>query len=230
MLDTLSEKFYTPKKLYMEIKVCSCIGKDVIENGSPLIIGVSINNSYFKEGNLEKLLLWATKLTQSVFIMIPDEPAVYTLLALGYAKPKAEREARLKANSLQNKIMQIANRLELVGIRIIRWKDVVGTVAYLESLVEIKHAYDTDQCFRQAVRDTTQEVLSKNLSHVPNETEIDLGTIFLLQELAFICRSDVILKSTKIAYVYHKTMEVMKDIMVGRYLFKSSSVGYITVE
>jgi tRNA-dependent cyclodipeptide synthase len=79
------------------------------------------------------------------------------------------------------------------------------------------------------IRSTTCDVISNSLSRKATESEIDTGAIFLLQELAFITRSALILGEEKIAYVYHKTMKILKEIIEGQHNFKSSSVGFITV-
>ena len=214
----------------MNIKEYSLVGTEVLTERKSIIIGISINNSYFKEPNLEKLISWACGTFESVYIMIPDQPTVHTLLALGRTKEKAEKEARLKANNLENKCLTIIERFKYTNIKIVRWGMVVENIAYVESLIDIKHAYDLDAYFKQAIRKATREVLVKNLSRVPTENEVDVGINFLLQELAFICRSPEILNKVKTAYVYHKTMLVMKDILEDKYAFKPSCVGFITAE
>lgn len=215
----------------LEITDISPIGQQALNERHALIVGISINNSYFKEPALERLLIWATSLVESVYIMIPDEPSVFTLMALGYSKKKAEKEARLKSNNLENKCLAIANRLGLKNITIIRWATLTGSREYLAALAEIKYAYDNQPHLKRALRLTTSKVIAHALSRTPTNDEIDLGVMFLLQELAFICRSNFILKHEKIAYVYHKTMRVMKDVIEGHYyLFRPSNVGFITAE
>jgi len=214
----------------MEIKESSPAGMHALENEGAIIIGTSIRNSYFKEKNLEQLLLWANEKLRPVYFMIPDLPAVNTLMACGETKENAEREARLKANSLENKCKAIIARLGFTNITILRWRDLVGNLQYLEAIVEIKNAYAADSLFQGELRKTTVEVISQNGSHDPTDAEIDMGVVFLLEELAFISRSTLILEQEGTVYVYHKTMQVLKDTLEGRYAFQpDSGVGFLTV-
>ena len=213
----------------MQITESSQVGQEVAAGGGALIIGVSINNSYFTEENIEKLLVWATAQSKSVYVMIPDDPAVFTLLALGRTQNEAEKVARLKSNALENKARKIIKRHYLEGIQIVRWDILKGKLKYLEAIAAVCHSYKDDMQMQKALRDTTASVLSGNLGRDATESEIDLGVQFLLHELAFICHSDLILKESKTAYVYHSTMQVMKDIMAGKYSFvPRKNVGFIT--
>ena len=217
----------------MEITETSFIDESPLEDRQlSLIIGISLNNSYFKYDNLKRLISWASCLERKVYIMIPDEPAVYTLLAFGYEEKEAIRIARLKSNALENKCLSIIKELNQEDfVRIIRWKDITDNQHYLQALSEIKEAYDTDTCFKDAIRRTTASVILSNLSEQPNEAQVEIGTTFLFQELAFISYSALILREKKIGYVYHRTMQVFKEIIECHYAFRSNqSVGFITAE
>lgn len=208
----------------MEIREYSPIGNEVAQGGQTLVVGISINNSYFKQENLEKLIHWASATAQSVYIMIPDEPAVYTLMALGKTEEDSVRAARLKSNVLENKCVKVAQVLNVNTVKVIRWKDIIPNEKYQNALVEIKQAYNVDTAFREAVRSTTGAVLQDGGS-------IEIGIEFLFQELAFISQANQILGVGKTAYVYHKTMDILRDIIAGEYCFKADPcVGFITAE
>ncbi len=214
----------------MEIKEYSQVGMDAVSERQTIIIGMSVNNSYFNESNIEKLLLWAREKTDSVFVMIPDKPAVDTFLSLGYSNEESERKARLKSNNLENKCRVIIKRHDIQGITIIRWNDVVGSLRYVESIRDIKYSYDDDMEFKEKLRLTTKGVLSYAGKTEITDNVIDYGVLFLLQELAFIARSTLILKKEKVAYVYHQTMEVLKNIFENKYQFAADpNVGFVTV-
>ncbi|MEI6022361.1 MAG: tRNA-dependent cyclodipeptide synthase [bacterium] len=213
----------------MQVKECSPVGIDVIQNKGAIIIGVSINNSYFKESNLTKIISWSATRASNVYIMIPDTPSVSTLIALGYEQNKAETLARLKSNSLENKCLFIIKELNLDNIKIIRWRDLIGRIEYVQAIGHIKYFYDNDLSFKDALRKTTSDVLKHNMSDVPSESQIDIGVVFLLQELAFICHADSILKEEKLGYLYHNTMDVLKGIIENRFSFKTK-IGFITAE
>ena len=214
----------------MEIHEYSPVGNEVAQGSQTLIIGVSINNSYFKAENLEKLIAWAAALAKSVYIMIPDEPAVFTLMALGKTQQDAERVARLKSNALENKCNDIIRRLDAQMVKVIRWRDIVPSTDYQQALVGIRQAYDSDMAFMDAILFATSNVLKNGGTVEPDLDAVTIGIEFLFQELAFITRANLVLGERKTAYVYHKTMEVLKDIIDGQYSFKADpSVGFLTV-
>lgn len=215
----------------MKIIEASAIGHQVMENKQPLILGISINNSYFKEENLERLIAWASNGGRKVYVMIPDQPAIHTMVALGKGRADAERISRLKSNNLENKCLAIGARLGVTAIKIIRWKDLSENAEYGSSLEEIINAYKTDAPFTQAVRETTEGVLANGGYVSPSPDQVAEGVQFLLKELAFITYADLILKEPAVAYVYHRTMPSMREIMEGRYNFRSSpNVGFVTAE
>lgn len=215
----------------MEIKKSSPVGSEVAEGGHAIVVGISINNSYFKTENLEKLIVWASTHAKSVYLMIPDEPAVYTLIALGKKQEEARRIARRKSNALENKCRSIVNRLDLHSVKIIRWADIDPAEQYKNNLHAIYRAYCTDAAFGEIILATTLAVLRNGGIEKPELSAGVTGIQFLLQELAFITQANHILGEEKVAYVYHHTMDVLKNIIEGQYSFKADlGVGFITVE
>ena len=100
----------------MEIIETSSVGKSVIENHGRILIGLSIKNSYFKDGNLKKILEWVSKYFVHGYVMIPDEPAIYTLMSIGYEENRARTKAVLEANRLENKCYRIIEDSKLNNI------------------------------------------------------------------------------------------------------------------
>ena len=213
----------------MEIKEFS-VGVQMQKTPS-IVLGVSINNSLFTNNEyLIKILMWASLFSKNIYIMIPDEPAMHTLRAIGYEEKKAESKARLKSNNIQNRFNEIFKTHQVVNVTIIRWRDIVGNLNYQNSLIQIKKSYENDVCFKKALRMTTSEVLLQSLSREPKESEIDIGVGFLFEELAFICNATHILNKEQVVYVYHKTMVVMKSIFDEKYSFRAASgTGFLTV-
>ncbi len=209
----------------MKLKIKeSSISEDVIHSKDiSLIIGISINNSYFKEGNIKKLLMWASLYSSSIYIMIPDEPMVHTLIACGNSKEKSERISRLKANSLENKCSRLIKELSLRCVTIIRWDYLINNKEYLNTFSQINKAYEQDISFNNAIRKATIEVLKNNSILEITIENINIGVEFFLKELAFITYSNLILKVKDTAYVYHKTTEILRDIIYKNYYFHSNS-------
>jgi cyclo(L-tyrosyl-L-tyrosyl) synthase len=213
----------------MEIIESSCIGDKIISERQAIILGISINNSYFKPAKLAELMLWATKKSSKIYIMIPDKPMVHTLVATGKSLQEAERIARLKANNLANKWELIKKEHGLADVNIVRWGYVEQSKDYWNTLADITRAYHADHEFRDALAKTTTEVLMNN-NQEEGVLNLEEGVQFILQELAFITAANRILGQEKTGYVYHKTMKVMKEIFEGKYSFKPDpGTGFLTV-
>jgi len=215
----------------MDIKEISQVGKQVLQNKKALILGISINNSYFKEENLTKLLLWATENASSVYVMIPDEPAVHTLMALGKSESEAVKIARSKSNNLENKCLAIVQNHKLPPVTIVRWVMIANNEHYLRALEIIRQAYVDFDFFAKEVHATTLNVLKHAGFENPTDEQMRNGLEFLFKELAFITHSDLVLGQEKTAYVYHSTMKVLNNLIEGQYtFFKTEGVGFITAE
>ncbi len=208
------------------VNICPT-GKRVLQNKGAVIIGISLDNSYFNTQNIENLLSWAYHTTGTFYVMIPDEPAIYTMMAKGFTKEKACTKARLKGNCLENKCRKIGAKLS-IPITIMRWNSFSETVSYKMSLHMINTLYETDTLFQQMVRKTTKEVLINDAEKVL-EKNIDTGVHFVLQELAFISNARQILEESHIAYVYHKTMPVLQYVLDKHTLLQHGEVGCITL-
>lgn len=132
----------------MKINEISTVGESVIRDKGSILIGLSIKNSYFKDENLKKVLEWSSDHSNDSYIMIPDKPAVYTLMSLGYEEGRAKTKARLEANRLRNKCERIIDESKLSNISIITWDDIEGNRDYANSLAKIEHSYETDPALK----------------------------------------------------------------------------------
>ncbi len=217
----------------MKVIESSSIGDEVLKHTrQSIVLGLSINNSYFKDENISRLLSWAQFYALSIFVMIPDEPMISTFVALGYDQEKAKRTARLKGNTLENRVCRILNRLNLDSVKIIRWKQISSDNNYLKVLAVLEEKYLTEDLFKCDIQNSTKSVLRSNGLENTTGEAVEIGTKFLLKELAFITYADVILSNSqnKVAYVYHKTTEILKAIIDCKYSFSASpNVGFITV-
>lgn len=216
----------------MRITDISPIGEQIITDKGAVIIGISLENSYFTRENLERILCWARQNAGRIYIMIPDEPAIYTMMGKGYSKEKATTKARLKANALENKCREIAVGLDIL-ITIVRWNTVTQKTSYGVNLHHIKEVYKWDKRFRNEMRNTTIEVLSLGGKIPTTREQIDIGVNFLMQELAFLVDAAHILSESSVAYVYHKTMPLLKACLEDEYKItnmRGLPVGYITLE
>ena len=67
-------------------------------------------------------------------------------------------------------------------------------------------------------------------STLSKDASICLGKEFLLQELAFIINTPNTLGLSNIGYVYYKTMDILKEIIEGKYPnLKKEGIGYLII-
>ncbi|HVS34346.1 MAG TPA: tRNA-dependent cyclodipeptide synthase, partial [Gemmataceae bacterium] len=90
------------------------------------LFGISRGNRYFSREVLEALITTGLEQRKRVVLMLPDVPAVSTLMALGYCLTDAERRSRLDFNSMQHRIGRVLEALtpsQRQLVRVLRWKD-----------------------------------------------------------------------------------------------------------
>jgi tRNA-dependent cyclodipeptide synthase len=216
----------------MKFKVVSTNCSKVLDGRSQvLIVGVSINNSHFSEKNLERLLRWSSMKGSRIRVMIPDQPMIDTFMALGYSEKVATRTARLKGNALENKCHMIIGRHRLDNVHIVRWSQLVDNSVYKEALVKVSTLYQNDLGFKRDIFEATASVLKANGVLEPENEKIEIGTNFLLKELAFITHACFIFHEQKFCYVYHKSMPILNNLIEGIYKIDvSEDIGSIVVE
>ncbi len=194
-----------------------------------IIIGISLKNSFFSEVNIGRLIEWASTKADNIFIMIPDKPAIHTLMSFGISQEDAIRKARLEANSLENRCKRIIEALEVKNIKIIRWEEIEGISSYNNELLKLKKLFSENVLFKNSIENTTREVVIKNTTQLDENEAIQIGINFVFEELAFIVSSPKIFNLKQIGYLYHSTMIPLKEIIDGEYKeIESTDIGYIT--
>lgn len=217
----------------MRIIEVSDAGREVLSNKGAVLIGLSIRNSYFRdEENLRQIYQWAADSFSKVFVMIPDLPAIYTLMSYGNPENKARQKAQLAANALENKLQAI-----VVGIKsdteffLVRWAPLEDNQDYLSSYKKLENLYHTNASFQADIRSVTKSVIEGHGTSLDINQAIEIGVQFLLKELALISNSASILGVPECAYMYHRLLPVHKDMLEGKYgLTFPQNSGYLVAE
>ncbi len=188
-----------------------------VESGAPTyVIGISLDNSYFSQENIEKILSWCDEPEWAVsnVIMIPDEPFVHTLVASGIPEQEAIKKARLKANALENKCKKVQTKNQL---EIYRWSRVKKEISYIVSLDMINSLFLNNESFKKNCCTLTRDVLINRGVDEPSDAQIHRGVRFILEELAFIYGSKNIAGAGSTCYVYHKKFDILYYLLSGQY-------------
>lgn len=174
------------------------------------IIGMSPGNSYFSRETIEWLVAHVQWKFDIVRVMIPDYPAKYTYQALWARNP--ESKARLKGNAIRNNV----NRILWIEENIcIDWKNDINThPAYKKALKEILNLSKANEEFRNALEQTTKEVLASKTDL--NKEKIRIWIKFLICELAFLISAREIL-GQEVTYIYHRSWTIFTDLISWRF-------------
>lgn len=217
----------------MNIKELSGSAKIALENRAAAIVGLSIRNGYFRNAdNLAALMKFSVGNFSKVYLMLPDVPAVSTLMSFGYSEKEAKQKANLACNNLQNKCVRILEDLvPTERYQVIRWANIQESVHYKTNLEQLTKLFSIDLNFQRAIKSATMQVLVNNGTELPLEVALDYGVQFILQELAFITNAPLILNERNTAYIYHLEMPVLRDLLEMRYdIVISSTAGYMITE
>ncbi|MDQ5901514.1 MAG: hypothetical protein QG580_229 [Patescibacteria group bacterium] len=190
-----------------------------------LITGMSPGNGYFKQEVIDKLLVYCSEKYSKVEICIPDIPAIYTYLALGYSENKAREKAiRLQGNNYRNRINNVftTRNLNPDNIKIWNWaKDgVEENPIYRECFDAIKNLYDNNIDFKKDINMATEEVLVNNQFKKKelSKDDIVMGAHYIISEFAFILYISKTIKDyNHFIFGYHRPWPVWEKFIAGGY-------------
>ena len=177
------------------------------------IIWMSPWNSYFKDIEVAYLLKETIKKYNKAVILVADEPAISTYLAMGYNFSKARSKAILKWNNLKNRTKRVILELwiEEENIIIVDWEeDIKNNENYLIEFENINNLYQNNIDFKRSVNSTSENVLLKSWKEFSKE-DVEKSTYYLLSEIAFLEFSVNYFNESRISYVYHKNWRVFED-------------------
>lgn len=210
----------------MNTQEISPVGQDVLTHTGAVVVGLSLENSYFNYENIKSICAWAQERKLAIYVMIPDEPAIHTYMACELSREKATQKARLKANNLENKCLRVSKELG-IQVAVIRWKSVRTRDKYRKTLSHLQDLLAINEKFKLDAQKTTRMVLEgKNIK--VSEASLELGIQFLLEELAFISNAHHF-TGDKSMYLYHKPTPVLKNLLAGKYGEENLEVGYIVL-
>ncbi len=217
----------------MRVNDISSIGKLVLQEKQAVIIGLSIRNNYFRGNTIEQITDWAKDQFRILIFMLPDEPAIDTLSALGYSPEKARQKAMLACNNLENKCLRIIEKFNIDDkVQIVRWAKLKHNGTYQHSYFKLSQLYDEDELFRLDIRRATRQLIERHKTKLPIDQAIDMGSQFLIKELSFIIAASEILNlNCASAYLYHRQFDVHSNLLAGRYKIQVPvDSGYIIGE
>lgn len=184
------------------------------------VIGMSPENSYFKDYEVRFLLEECINRFGNCAVMVADVPAIATYVALGYDQKKARNKAIPKGNNLKNRTRRLAEELgyDEKQVRIVDWAEEVETDSkYLEHYDSVVQKYKELPPFADRVRTTCREVLENSQRYLDLDEATEAATHYLLSELAFLEFAPAFFSTQRVCYVYHRNWQVYEDYISGRF-------------
>lgn len=189
----------------------------VIEKVEHACIGVSPFNSYFSENTLFILASWAKFNFKSFSIFIPDEPAVYTMMALGYSERESIKKVKKQNRYLRNKV---ARALMLTGISmneidnyILNWKELTSRSIFNEIHNEINEAFEWDSDFRKACIEASRWVLENKMDPTQiTEAQLEIAVKYFLAECPLFVNTAAIVGAESSVFCYHQSPPFLVDL------------------
>ncbi|MGD1711923.1 tRNA-dependent cyclodipeptide synthase [Dapis sp. BLCC M172] len=202
------------------------------EQGEYAVLGISPFNSFFSEKNIGTLSNWAMNNFKSFNLFIPDEPYVYTLMALGYDEVKAIKKAKRQANYLINKCLRALTGLDLSRNEaeklIIDSQYLNKNTNYLSALKFYEDKYANDIEFRRNCLETSRQLVESQ-TDISNY-RLEVAVKYLLAELPLFFNSASILGEKEAVFCYRNCSLFIQTVFERKDGIVLNNQGYIVVD
>lgn len=195
--------------------------KSVYQGRHHAVIGISPFNSYFSEEQIAYIFRWASNQFDSVQLYVPDEPTVYTLLALGYEEKKAVKKARRQCNYLKNKIHRALSQFDIdeseLASSLVCHSDLIKNEVFKEKYNWCCERFEVDPVFREGCLSSSRWVLSNQLQKAqqPTVEMLQIAVKYFLAELPLFLWSPEILDKPSAVFCYHQCPSFLKELFNG---------------
>ncbi|MEM1168125.1 MAG: tRNA-dependent cyclodipeptide synthase [Cyanobacteria bacterium P01_H01_bin.35] len=202
------------------------------ERGEHAVLGISPFNSFFSEKNIAILSKWAMNNFKSFNLFIPDEPYVYTLIALGYDEVKATKKAKRQANYLINKCLRALTGLDLsrneVEELIIDFRYLNKNTNYLSALQFYEDKYANDSEFRRNCLETSKQVVETQTDI--SDYQLEIAVKYLLAELPLFFNSASVLGKKEAVFCYRNCSLFIQTLFEINDSIVLNNQGYIVID
>ena len=172
------------------------------------LLGISPFNSYYSEENIRNLFYWTSSNFSSFNIFIPDTLPIYTFLALGYEKQKAEKKTRRQVSYLTNKVYKalahIGISLEEAQRRIINVSSMEVNDNYLKLRQYCYDLYESNIEFQNECNQCRDFILAGYNININEPEKYKIAIRYLLDEMPFFIDSPAILGIQNSMFIYHE--------------------------
>lgn len=200
------------------------------------VFGVSPFNGHFTEPRLRNLFRWGCQRFDRIHVFVPDEPAAFTLEALGYAPARARHKARRQANYLHNKIHRA---LEAVGspigngrFELLNWERLQQNLRYRDALERCRRMFADEPEFREACLDSARWALHGRAGREDvSEPALHRAVEYFLVEVPLFANSPEILDEPASVFCYHQSIPFLDNLYRERLAWiPDRNQGFVVLE
>ena len=217
-----------------------CRGCGLIWGGAPVIVGMSLENSYFSRERITRLFRFLAALESDVFALIMDQPAEHNYRALGFGPEETVRKIKSRSADLRRAVRQ-AMRADELGpgagkFHELPWEGVRGDEDFQRQLRTLREIYSSDSRFREDVERPVREYLKSGLrrlgrADLPGPKMVEGASAYALEELALVLASPRIMACPASVYLYHRGWPPFERLMTGGYgQPPAAGVGFLELE
>ncbi|SFD40868.1 tRNA-dependent cyclodipeptide synthase [Streptomyces aidingensis] len=193
--------------------------RDVLVRGDHVLIGVSPGNGYFTETRLTELLCWAAGAFRRIDVMIPDCAEAETWIALGHTPEQARHKARAKARRVRNRVTRAwaAAAVPAAGFGLHLLSEFTALPRYRALVRETERALTRDGGLHEGYRRAVHAALRAHLAGAdPTPEQTRRAMRYLTAETPFLLDSPGLLDAASSVLVYHRRMEFLEPVFLGR--------------
>jgi cyclo(L-tyrosyl-L-tyrosyl) synthase len=200
----------------------------VYERREHICLGISPYNSLFSEEYISSLISWAQKNFEDFHLFLPDEPTIYTLMALGYDEAKARKKLKKQINWLSNKIFKAfeANHFtkEQAQFRILDWQTLSKNECFNEKLRLVYEWFDQSSHFRSSCLEASNWVLENKVAEDKiTEASLLQAVKYFLAELPLFASCNEITQKKTSLFCYHQSIPFHDELYAQKMELKSST-------
>lgn len=200
----------------------------IFEQREHALLGVSALNGFFSVPVLAELLGWAGAEFDRVDVLVPGAELAGTLVARGYSPQRARKKAREEINNTRNRVMRALDGLDLRGVGVFSWTDLMGQPAYARLRSEVERLFRTDSAFREHCVTAVAPIVD---APSPSGEQVASAVPFLLAELPLVLDSPSILGTGSSLFCYPKLMPMADLLFAGMLpIFPVAGQGILTIQ
>lgn len=195
-------------------------GIQLVEEGAPAIVGISLDNSYFSRDTLSRLFTVLDEFGSKIYIVPMDLPAEHNYRALGHTDTHIRKKIKKKGDEVRRNARSALQEVGIVSdkAKFVQWELIRESPNYRETLSYVRMMGKDCPSFSNDLDQAVDQYLGGKLPSCGDTAPaINMARGYLIEELSFLLAAHEILSEEKLCYVYHREWPIFEGLMTGAY-------------